>query len=531
MNDIRGLLMRWQFWALELQALLLAASTLIEGPRLIRSLRLPTKVIFAALAPACLAWTLAAGMAPRTSRILFDEQIYQGVAQNLSDLHLAQMCNDGTVEYGRLQCWRGEYNKEPNGYPYLLSVAYRVFGVSDRAAFRLNNAACAVSAALTVVLSMLLFDDLAAAAFAGLVFALIPIQLVWSNTAAVEPSAAMAAELAVLAAVWWARARTRGALVWLVAAVAFASTFRPESILVLPLAAFAIALLHPRSLAASRTWMAGLAAIVLSMPTTWLHLWSVRSESWGSGGSRFALSFLRLNLPVNLGFYFTGDRFPILFTFLAIAGLLAVRRWRESVLVAAYLVLFWGVFLVFYAGSYEYGADVRYSLMSYAPIAIFAGAGASAFAAFASRWTAGRTGRPIAAIAALIVVQFLLYAPLVRATGEEAWAARADVDYAKDFARTLPANAIVLTQTPSMFHIWGINAAQLSIAAGDPAYVQHLRARYSGGVFLHWGFWCNVSDETQVAFCRQTLERFDHELVVERRVRDYRYALYRLKLP
>ena len=37
-------------------------------------------------------------VAPRTNRIYYDEQIYQGVGQNLADLRLAQMCNDGTVE-------------------------------------------------------------------------------------------------------------------------------------------------------------------------------------------------------------------------------------------------------------------------------------------------------------------------------------------------------------------------------------------------------------------------------------------------
>ena len=43
-------------------------------------------------------------VAPRTNRIFYDEQIYQAIGQNLSDLHLAQMCNDGTLEYGTLQC-------------------------------------------------------------------------------------------------------------------------------------------------------------------------------------------------------------------------------------------------------------------------------------------------------------------------------------------------------------------------------------------------------------------------------------------
>ena len=90
-------------------------------------------------------WRLSASaltlfVAPRTNRIFYDEQIYQSIGQNLADLRLAQMCNDGSVEYGRLQCASGEYNKQPYAYPHLLSLAYRLFGVHAWTAFAVNAA-------------------------------------------------------------------------------------------------------------------------------------------------------------------------------------------------------------------------------------------------------------------------------------------------------------------------------------------------------------------------------------------------------
>ena len=78
------------------------------------------------------------------------------------------MCNDGTVEYGRLQCARGEYNKEPNGFPYLLSLVYRVAGVSDAAAFRLNNLVAGLSVLATIILADLLFNDARIAVLSGM---------------------------------------------------------------------------------------------------------------------------------------------------------------------------------------------------------------------------------------------------------------------------------------------------------------------------------------------------------------------------
>jgi hypothetical protein len=78
--------------------------------------------------------------------------------------------------------------------------------------------------------------------------------------------------------------------------------------------------------------------------------------------------------------------------------------------------------------------------------------------------------------------------------------------------------------------VWGINAAQLSLATTDPAYVRgQLFDRYAGGVYLHWSFWCNVRDPIQRGFCQTTLDSFAAELVDSARERDYRYAIYRLK--
>ena len=48
--------------------------------------------------------------------------------------------------------------------------------------------------------------------------------------------------------------------------------------------------------------------------------------------------------------------------------------------IGVYFLLFFGIDLVFYAGSYNYGADVRYSLMTYPPIAVLGGLGAAQLA-------------------------------------------------------------------------------------------------------------------------------------------------------
>jgi len=527
-DTLRDFLRRYQFWILEGQFLFLLITTGVELPRLLRRLPRRRIALAAAIAIALFNWTLTTWVAPRTSRIYYDEQIYQGVGRNLSDLHLAQMCNDGTVEYGRLRCWRGEYNKEPYGYPYLLSLAYRLAGVGEPTAFRLNNVVSALTALVAFLLAQLLFEDFRVAATSALALTVMPMQLTWSNSAAAEPSAGLLTGAAVLAAVRFVQLPTTSALAWMIAVSAFATTIRPESVLVIPLVGLVILFWAPTEMARPRLWWSALGGLALTW-VTFAHLVAVRAEGWGASEARFAWRYAIANAPANFWFYFGDQRFPVLLSLAAVAGLAAPGHRRQKLLLAGYFMAFWSLFVVFYAGSYNYGADVRFSIMANLPLALLAGSGLVwVGGTLLSRWGGERV--LIGAVAALLLFQFLWYLPLVRETGEEAWAARADVAFAKRFTSQLPPNSIVLTQNPSMFHVWGINAAQLSIASTEHGYVsQQLMPRYAGGVYLHWSFWCNVADEAQQAFCHSALDAFPNDLIGSYRERDYRYAFYRVR--
>ena len=523
---LRDQLRRWQFWFLEAQFALLVAVTAVNLGPYVRSVRLSRLDYMWVAAAMGLVLLLAGIVAPLTNRIFYDEQIYQGIGQNLSDLRLAQSCNDGTVEYGHLQCWRGEYNKQPYGYPHLLSVVYRISGVSYWTAARFN-VLCAVLLVGTIFLiAKGLFEDRWAARAAALIGALIPEQLRWAHTAAAEPSSALAGAFAVLASLHFVRTRTTLALVWLVAATAFATQFRTESILIVVVVALAVALWAPSEFGQRRLWGWALFGLILSAALVG-HLAAVRQEQWGTPGDKISLAFVGQNLATNALFYLGDPRFPVLYTVLALYALAQFRDARASILNVAYFLSFWGVYLLFYAGSYNYGADIRYSLMTYPPLALLAGAGAAALLRTQAHEHV-RT-RAVGLLVAALGLQFLWYLPRVRATGEEAWAARADVEFAHYVAGTLPKNAIVLTHNPSLFHVMGINAAQLSFVTNETSYVTKvLVPRYAGGVYVHWNFWCNVADPLQQEFCKTALRRFPTSLVHEHRERNYRYGFYKL---
>ena len=523
-------LVHLQFWTLELLFAFFLALTIAHARSLWRIATSQPAAHAGAvwcLSAAVAALVLATMVAPRTNRIYYDEQIYQNIGQNMAELRRAQMCNDGSLEYGRLQCREGEYNKQPYGYPYLLSIAYRLLGTGDGVAQRLNCLLAALLVVVAFLTTALLFRNTLAASFAALIMALIPEHLRWAATAAVEPSATFFAAFAVMTAAYFVRTRTTGGLVWLVSASALAAQFRIESGLVLGVVALIVLSAAPDELRRPRTYLAGALAMLLLGPFLG-HLVAVGDDSWGASGPRTALSYVSSNLMVNGPFYLTDERFPAVYTLLAILGAATAPCRSLAAAVAGYFLAFFGVFLFFYAGSYDYGADVRFSLTTYPAVAILAGLGAATMATLCSRTFRFSPSRARAVVCALVVLQFSWYVPYVRAIGEEAWGARADVEFAQTVASTVPRDGYLFSHNPNMFQVLGTSSAQTAIGAHRPGYVAGLLERYRGGIYFHWGFWCNVRDEAQLDLCRRMTELYRLDVVAERHHWYQRYALYRV---
>ena len=310
----------------------------------------------------------------------------------------------------------------------------------------------------------------------------------------------------------------------------FASQVRPESGLIVPTVVL-ILLLGRRFTLRQREVQWGIVLVVILSLPLFLHLFAVRGEGWGSSGDLFGSQILWQNLPVNGLFFLSNIRYPLLWTILAIYGAIGTSKWRAKIPILFWFAWGWGVFLSFYAGSYDYGADVRFSLICAVPLAVLAGVGAARLSRTLAAWTRLSSGRAVSLVALALVCAWVSFLPLVRATGQEAVDARFDVEFAREFSRLVPPASIVLTHNPSMWLVWGKNAAQMSTASTNQNHVDNdFFARYGGGVYLHWNFWCNVPDPSQNSFCQNVLSRYRAELIQEQSARRFRYALYRLHL-
>jgi hypothetical protein len=255
----------------------------------------------------------------------------------------------------------------------------------------------------------------------------------------------------------------------------------------------------------------------------------VSGHSWGAEGSKFSSSFFWNNFYTNSVYYLNNRCFPVLLTLLALTGLLYPQKsYRPRLLVFLWFIIFWGVFLFFYAGSYDYGADVRFSLLSFMPLAILAGLGA---AFIRDKATVGSQRYKQLASYVLILLMFgslLKFLPLVRQVGQEAWGSRHDHEYAKAFIESIPERSIVLTQTPTMFLVWGQNAIQTYAGINHPALIKDLMKKYQGHVYFHYNYWCNVESERNRRLCAAIQKKYQLKKIVAAHEQHYTYGLYQM---
>ena len=583
-------------------------------------------------------------VAPRVHRIYYDEDIYGNVAQSMALKGQAAMCNYGVFEYDEYHPHWQIYNKEPSGWPFLVSMAFQIGGVDEEHGFRMNNLLYLGGILLCFWIVHIVTGRFFPAIMGALVWAAIPQNIVWSNTMAAEQAAAFFGGLAVLCLLVYLKTGRLRHLALLCLVVPLASQMRPESGLIGLWAFLALLVTTPRRLTRWEVWLLGIPALVFILPQ-FLHIHAVSGESWGAEGAKFSLEFFFKNIAVNGPYYLNNQLFPAVFTFLAFLGLAGPLRNRgrrdedgpasavsagnavgtvtaapsrpdeaagtdridvsgssdlsrsrgggwvkigdekgkggvgpaargaRFVLPGLFLlwfVMFWGIFLFFYAGSYKYGADVRFALVSFMPLAVLAGMGADRLQAVITRLTyrlaarrphtaraaAGRmrspapdpepfgspplsgddAGRPFragGALAAGLIFVLLLYSwlpflPLIRLVSQEAWGARYDHAYARQFIEKIPRRSVVLTHVPTMLLLWQQGAIQTFAGINNPDIITELLKRYNGHVYFHHNYWCSTAGHHK-ELCSMMREKYELTEIAAAQEQHVHYGLYRIR--
>ncbi len=480
---------------------------------------------------------LACGLAPSTTRIFFDEHIYQQIGQTIAHTGRAEVADYARVEYGQFEMHNATVNKQPNGLPYLLSWIYRIAGVSDGASHFLNRILVGLAAAAVYLGLALVPWTLPAGAGLGaaLLFIFTPLVMWWGHTVAVEPGAAATTAFAFFAVCAHARLRDRESAqglptsgLLLAGATAFAVYFRPESMLVFPLVAVVLWSTDDRFIEDLSAWGALALTAALAAPNV-MHLWSMREESWGArDGRRFALDFLQKNFNSNGGYFVEAKWFPLAGTLLALTGALwLLKRNRTAGLaLGVWFILSWGTFVLFYAGGYYYGASSRYAVVSAAPVAIFMGIGLTALYGRLRRMPV--LGCGLATIGLISWVAAMHYVPT---RSREAIEAQADVDFVARMAAVLPEGSLVISPDPCLWLLQGVNSSQIYVVDHMMREeLGELATQYPGGVYLHWSFWHNSEPATAEIAAKFITEIHGTE-IARAQSQAYKLALFRIDTP
>jgi hypothetical protein len=170
---------------------------------------------------------------PKTELIFFDENIYQGVALNILHNGNAMMCAYGT-QYVQ-KCFANELGFDPAGWPFLIMVAFKFFGISNATTHNLELFLGALSIVLVFFIANTLTNRKELAPISAAIFALIPELFIWSKTLANPDLPFMAfAALSLLLFLIFIKTRKRIILLASTFSLIFTIYLRVEALLLVP---------------------------------------------------------------------------------------------------------------------------------------------------------------------------------------------------------------------------------------------------------------------------------------------------------
>ena len=309
------------------------------------------KLDWRALVPAVAGLVASLLLVPSAHRLFFDEDIYIGIAQNLSRAPVYQ-----TTVYGAPgDVVASSYYKEPPGWPALASLAMIAAGRRESVVFWLSRLLFAAAIASVYHLASRVVQSRWQALFAAIFFGSAPVALWSSASAGTDAPAALLSTIGL-----WGLVTGNGALA--AGGLGMASLTRMELVVLTPLIWLNSGIEKQWKLTS-----AGIAAIAFSHIAWVLSVTSQLSQAERTEAP-FSLSHAGENLLGNVQFLVNPYSFAAIATALAVvAGIQARKRKLQVPLVLPIIALF-TVYCLFYAGSFH--VNPRYSIQLLAPLAV-----------------------------------------------------------------------------------------------------------------------------------------------------------------
>lgn len=422
-------------------------------------------------------------MAPQTHRLFFDEDIYINIGQNILQEGKSILCNRGEKD----KCFEYILNKQPQGFPFLLSLVFWVFGIYEINAFAFTFTISILSIILIFWVTALLFDNKKYGLLSALILSLTPVHILWSRTTSAEPTFLFFTLLSMLFFLLFVKNGKITSFFLFILTLSFTTQFRPEApILLFIFFIFLIAL--------KRNWLdfiftgefiTGLIVLLLFIFPTMIQLKvSAETDNWGAIGPTFGFQYAEANFIDNFSFFFENTRWPVVYTILAIIGLFTglLERNKKTMAVFFWFLLFFLVYMFFYAGSFNYGVDIRFAINLFPPLIVLM--------CFGVKFILSISPKTMNILVILMILSFLPFFKYATEVGPKAPGARYQHEFVYSLKDQIPKNCYVMTHIPSLFLPLGINSMQTWFGQ-NPSVMDYVFSKTDCVLFFE-GYWCGT---------------------------------------
>lgn len=484
-------------------------------------------------------------------QLYFDENIYQGIALNILNNFNALWCQYGTSYV--THCYNNAIYHDPVELSFYLAIAFAAFGASIQTAFGLELAIGAVSVILVFLLASAMFGKKTGIASA-VVFALLPELFIWSRTMAVPDLALMMFTiLAFFAYFIFMNSKRLSTLAFLLCSIGIVAYMRIEGLLLVPI--FIILYLIQSNDSSSITKSlqndfkrkAAIALVILFIisliPEIYYVMYELHGLNYGSGSlcgrvsnATFSLSNFNCNISPNVDYFFGAYNavaffpayFSVITTAAAIIGFLLMtlfskKGWLPAAVLGIWILAYHVFYDSFYAGSVVYGVDVRFMLVIYPAIAIFAGYAIAHLSASGANFAVksdkkAEKGKKIAVATAIYLILITLFAiyPFISATHnitlpplqmpQEPMPYSA-TSFIYNNYQAVPANCLVFSFTPDVWYELNRSAVQIGYFQNENETFVSFEKNYNCYV-LDIGYWCSTG-QFKDSVCRTDLQGFN----------------------
>ncbi len=526
---------------------------------------IPTKFWVIVLAIFILGLSVRLFVPPRLHKIYYDEDIYINIAHNIANEGRACLCDYGTPQ----KCIECIDNKQPMGMPTFYGILFRLFG---GAGFNTEDSVFVthiIISSLAIVLIFLLSYTLTGrgeiAVLGSLLLATNPTHIRWSVSTAQDTFFVTFMLLSALLFLLIPKYKSKPLVILGFLTLAYTLQIRTEGFLVVPIIALLFAAIEKRPWVylKNRVVVCATILMLLLITPTIIHIYMNKEDPWGAPqGRKFSLEYFPKNSLDNIKFFFDSTRFPVLVTIFAFFGAYHLLAKKPIVLLAllTWFAMFFLLYGFFYAGSFNYGMDVRFMLTMIAPVLILSGTGIYyAWILFweseANKAIIAKATKPLAAIIRLtklgnkklvkqrviavtkLVVFILLmvglatfilirYYPLISQFGPKASDAMSVHEFAKGFIPQTQRDCIFISQISSMF----LNFDRPSIQTHRFLWggvEDEVLSNYDC-IYMYWGYWCANSQPHTREQCIPLLNKFNWVKVASYHFYEKEFAFYKM---